>query len=284
MRSGTSEEQLLEQQQELELIRLARLRELEKNKLKFSERKFKGKNIRDHTIFYTTATLVFFSVSAGASILFLVPLYVDPAVATLFSEFIERPTLCVTTRREDLTGLLNCSWSSCREGCTSDVFKCSHIYVQFVELIDDFVNFTYPYNATAAELANFTTEIEKSPNESVLQVNIKGCGYPPKIQCKNFTEKYGYEGAIYPCFYSQKNKTVVMATYNRDDQLTTIIHFFIVPFIVSIIASIGLCVMHCNCSCKKERPKYRRPRVENLSDSSISTRVDLLTPVNKPPL
>ena len=54
--------------------------------------------------------------TAGASILFLVPLYVDPAVATLFSEFIERPTLCVTTRREDLTGLLNCSWSSCREG------------------------------------------------------------------------------------------------------------------------------------------------------------------------
>lgn len=149
-------------------------------------------------------------------------------------------------------------------GCTSDVFKCSHIYVQFVELIDDFVNFTYPYNATAAELANFTTEIEKSPNESVLQVNIKGCGYPPKIQCKNFTEKYGYEGAIYPCFYSQKNKTVVMTSYNRDDQVTTIIHFFIVPFIVSIIASIGLCVMHCNCKCKKERPKYRRPRVENL--------------------
>lgn len=136
--------------------------------------------------------------------------------------------------------------------------------MQFVELIDDFVNFTYPYNATAAELANFTTEIEKSPNESVLQVNIKGCGYPPKIQCKNFTEKYGYEGAIYPCFYSQKNKTVVMTSYNRDDQVTTIIHFFIVPFIVSIIASIGLCVMHCNCKCKKERPKYRRPRVENL--------------------
>lgn len=65
MRSGTSEEQLLEQQQELELIRLARLRELEKNKLKFSERKFKGKNLRDHTIFYTTATLVFFSVSGN---------------------------------------------------------------------------------------------------------------------------------------------------------------------------------------------------------------------------
>jgi hypothetical protein len=71
------QEQLLEQQQqELELIRIAKLRELEKNKQKFSERKFKGKNIREHSIFYTTVTLAFFSVSAGASILFLVPLYV----------------------------------------------------------------------------------------------------------------------------------------------------------------------------------------------------------------
>lgn len=102
--------------------------------------------------------------------------FVDPALSTLAGDFIERPTLCVTTRREDLTGLLNCSWSSCREGCTSDVFKCTHIYVQFVELIDDNVNFTFPYNATIQELANFTTEIEKTTTESVLSVNIKGCG------------------------------------------------------------------------------------------------------------
>lgn len=56
------------------------------------------------------------------------------------------------------------------------MFKCTHIYVQFVELIDDNVNFTFPYNATIQELANFTTEIEKTTTESVLQVNIKGCG------------------------------------------------------------------------------------------------------------
>lgn len=71
-------------------------------------------------------------------------------------------------------------------------------------------------------------------------------------------------GAIYPCFYSRKNKTVVMTAYNRDTQVNTIIHFFIVPFIITIMSSVGICLIHCNCSCKKERPKYRRPRVENL--------------------
>lgn len=152
----------------------------------------------------------------------------DPALSTLAGDFISRPTLCVTTRREDLTGLLNCTWSSCREGCTSDYFKCSHIYVNFVD-IEKNENFTYPYNATYEELANYTIDIEKSTIESVLQVNIKGCGCkdkkkrfmnmgngsgeiipsfyymssfpfytsfpdPPSVRCKNFTDTFGYEG------------------------------------------------------------------------------------------
>lgn len=94
--------------------------------------------------------------------------------------------MCVTTRREDLTGLLNCTWSSCREGCTSDYFKCSHIFVNYID-VDKNENFTYPYNATYEELANYTTEIEKSTIiEPVLQVNIKGCG------CKCFFTVYLY--------------------------------------------------------------------------------------------
>lgn len=77
---------LEEQQQELELLRIAKLRELEKRKARFTERKFKGKNLREHSIFYTTVTLAFFSVSAGASILFLVPLYVGE-LSTIFFRF-----------------------------------------------------------------------------------------------------------------------------------------------------------------------------------------------------
>lgn len=87
---------------------------------------------------------------------------------------------------------------------------------------------------------------------------------PPSVKCKNFTDLYGYQGAAFPCHYSRKNKTVVMTSYSRDTQLNTIIHFFIVPFIITVISSVGICVIHCNCTCKKERPKYRRPRIENI--------------------
>ncbi|KAL9890547.1 protein tipE [Glossina fuscipes] len=279
MRSGSSELLLEQQQQEL---RLRKLRELAPKK-KNGNRRFRS--WRERVRFYSTSTLAFFSVTAGASLLFLVPLYVDPAISTLSHDFIEQPTLCTTTRRENLIGIFNCSWSSCREGCTSDLYRCVHIYVTFIEQ-----NITIPENMT--DFTNYTAEWEQS-DEATLLVNIKGCGYPPTVTCSKFNAFYGLPGAIFPCYYSRKNKTVVMTSYNHDDQVNMIIHFFAIPFVITMISSIALCVMHCDCRCKKDRshrrnrPQSRRPRIDNLSDTSISTRVDMLTPaieVYKPPL
>lgn len=258
MRSGSSELLLDQQQQELRKRKLLELATKTKKNVN------PKRTLREKTNFYSTSTLAFLSVTAGASLLFLVPLYVDPAISTIVSDFIDKPTMCVTTRREDMTGLFNCTWSSCREGCTSDVFKCTHIYVSFLEES----NFTFPENATQMELANLT-DIDRS-KEAALIVNIKGCGYPPAVKCKNFTDSYGVEGSYFPCHYSRQNKSVVMAHYKRDEQIQTIIHYFMVPFIITVLSSIGLCIMHCECKCKKDRSRrrnprqYRRPRIENL--------------------
>ncbi|XP_065371623.1 protein tipE [Calliphora vicina] len=256
MRSGSSELLLEQQQQEL---RLRKLRELAPKK-KNGNRRYRS--WRERASFYGTSTLAFFSVTAGASLLFLVPLYVDPAISTLSHDFIDSPTLCTTTRREDLVGIFNCSWSSCREGCTSDLYKCVHIYVTFIE-----ENITIPENMT--DYTNYTADWTQS-EEATLLVNIKGCGYPPTVTCKTFNAFYGVEGAIYPCYYSRKNKTVVLTSYNHDDQVNYIIHFFAVPFVITLISSIALCIWHCDCRCKKDRshrrnrPQCRRPRIENL--------------------
>lgn len=110
MISGSSEQLLEQQQQEL---RNRKLKELAPKKKVVQVKKVSW---RERLNFYATSTLAFFSVTAGASLLFLVPLYVDPAISTLTSDFIENPTWCTTTRRDDVVGLMNCSWSSCREG------------------------------------------------------------------------------------------------------------------------------------------------------------------------
>lgn len=301
MRSGSSE-LLLEQQQQLQLeqqeqeLRIRKLKELAPQKKTPPK---KHRTCKERAAFYATSTLAFFSVTAGASLLFLVPLYVDPAISTLASDFVDVPTICTTTRREDLTGLVNCSWSSCREGCTSDVFKCTHIFVSYV----DSTNLTLPYYlqrefdnllstryydsfstysesmvggsnlsmSAVMQLANNLTMLfEQQPQseEATLLVNIKGCGYPPSVKCKNFTDVFGQEGAMFPCYFSKLNKTLVMTRYKRDDQVNLIVNFFLVPFVTCIIASFGLCIIHCDCRCKKERRRhrqqYRRPRIDNL--------------------
>lgn len=279
MRSGSSELLLEQQQQEL---RNRKLKELVPKKKVEKPRK---RSCRERISFYTTSTLAFFSVAAGASLLFLVPLYVDPAISTLVSDFIDAPTWCTTTRREDVVGIMNCSWSSCREGCTSDLYRCTHIYVTFIEA----TNFTIMPNLSAAIEASLPhdnsatqnlmmaaaavvsnlTDVEHS-EEAILLVNIKGCGYPPTVTCRNFSDLYGWEGAVYPCYYSRLNRTVVLTTYDRGDQVAMIINYFVVPFVVTVISSVGLCLMHCDCRCQKERPRqrrdrqYRRPRIDNL--------------------
>ncbi|XP_043230813.1 uncharacterized protein LOC122386078, partial [Amphibalanus amphitrite] len=63
--------------------------------------------------------------------LFLVPLVVDPAVATLRADFAPVAAACRTERVERYSTLSNCSWSSCREGCTSELYQCVHVYVTY---------------------------------------------------------------------------------------------------------------------------------------------------------
>lgn len=96
-----------------------------------SRRRPPRRTCRQHFNFYATSALALVATSGGAALLFLVPLYVDPAISTLAADFSPHPVTCTTSRREDLAGLFNCSWSSCREGCTSDVYRCTHIYVTY---------------------------------------------------------------------------------------------------------------------------------------------------------
>lgn len=211
---------------ELLLDPLLELRKKKLTELAHVRKRGERKSRRQQIWFYSTLVLAMTTVATGTSLLFLVPLYVDPAISTLIADFVEQPVTCVTSRRHDYSGLFNCTWSSCREGCTSDFYRCTHIYVEYAE--------------SGAQSSAPT-------REAVLLVNIKGCGYPPSVRCINFTAKYGVLGASFPCYYSRQNKTVAMNRYDRSEQVHTIVAFFLVPFVVCVISSVTLCVMHCDC-------------------------------------
>lgn len=260
MRSSSSE-LLLDQQQEL---RKRKLLELAQPKKKVPKR-----TCRERIWFYTTSFLAMTAVGGGSALLFLVPLYVDPAISTLAADFVSEPVKCVTTRREALSGIFNCTWSSCREGCTSDMYSCTHIYVMYSTapyytknstLMQDSDNDSNSSSTVLSSAIQTTTPQsgENFTEEAVLLVNIKGCGYPPEVDCENFTTIYGRENAEFPCYYSRGNRTVVLIHYNREEHVQVIIHYFAVPFIVTLATSIVLCVMHCDCRCGTDRSRRRR--------------------------
>ncbi|KAL3290014.1 hypothetical protein HHI36_023388 [Cryptolaemus montrouzieri] len=252
MRSSSSE-LLLDQQEELRKRKIAELAAQKK-----VVKPIAGRSCREQALFYSTAILAVIAMSAGSSLLFFVPLYVDPAISTLASNFVTDPVTCMTTRMEKLTGLANCSWSSCREGCTSDAYHCTHIYVSYNE-------------------SSMLNSSQNQTDDAVLLVNIKGCGYPPSVLCANFTETYGVEGTEFPCYHSRVNRTVVLSHYERDEQVAIIIHYFAVPFVITLATSVALCVMHCDCRCHPttHHKRGRRPRIQDLSDGSLGVDVDL---------
>ncbi|XP_048513474.1 uncharacterized protein LOC105684894 isoform X2 [Athalia rosae] len=270
-----------------------------------SRRRPPRRTCRQRFNFYATSALALVATSGGAALLFLVPLYVDPAISTLAADFSPHPVTCTTSRREDLAGLFNCSWSSCREGCTSDVYRCTHIYVTYTpwsnesstdnettanpdnnfttivnsfstndneSVLDRYVSATQRSSATISATSSSASSASLSgvEVEAILMVNIKGCGYPPIVDCDNFTKELGYEGSKFPCHYSRVNGSIVMADYNREAQIATIMHFFAAPFVVTLATSVALCVMHCDCRCaappRQTHRNMRRPRLDDLRE------------------
>ncbi len=61
--------------------------------------------------------------------LFLVPFILDPAISTLMHDFVDDPVTCKVSQVEVKHGKSKCLWSSCREGCTVELFVCWQVRV-----------------------------------------------------------------------------------------------------------------------------------------------------------
>ena len=87
--------------------------------------------------FYSTFTFSVVAMCSFAALLFLVPFIVDPALATIMSDFSSTPVDCAVVRSGYVLGASNCSWSSCREGCTRDIFDCHQVIIEYSPLQKD---------------------------------------------------------------------------------------------------------------------------------------------------
>lgn len=140
-----------------------------------SRRRPPRRTCRQRFNFYATSALAFVATSGGAALLFLVPLYVDPAISTLAADFSPDPVICTTSRREEVAGLFNCTWSSCREGCTSDVYRCTHIYVTYTPWSNASMNDTGGSDNDTGVQHTSTTSGKDSSSTSISLCNFISC-------------------------------------------------------------------------------------------------------------
>ena len=100
-------------------------------------------------------------------------------------------------------------------------------------------------------MVNTEYVVEDTP----LLIYIKGCGYPPKIDCDVYAESYENiteAGTTFPCHYSRLNPWVVLSSYDkynigqaivvllvsntREDTITAILCSILIPNILFIVS------------------------------------------------
>lgn len=239
-------------------------------------------NWKQKLLFYTTASFVLLGVFSLFSFLFLVPFVIDPAFTTIYMEFDEEPAHCVTAKTDRRLGASNCSWTSCREGCTKDIYDCTQIFVNY-RIESNRTNLSVATTAGASiasasssirllssafrknkakhEYAdydenNIDGEDESKPmddffaNEDAesdsiwsfhgarLLPNVKGCGYPPVLNCSIFYKKYRKVGTNYSCYYSRIDPSMVISNLDMWQVYLNLIYAMAIPipsFIVSVV-------------------------------------------------
>lgn len=221
-------------------------------------------------LFYTTATFVLLATFSLFAFLFLVPFVIEPAFTTIFMQFDPVGALCVTAQVKHLVGASNCTWASCREGCTKDLYECTQIRVNYklgnaTNLTDsEYENLVreerslrkdYEYNYDISADKTYTEMEEPDLPEALptglqgndsewyftgarLFPNVKGCGYPPILNCTIFLGKYRALGTNYTCYYSRVDPGLVITDLDMWQNTLNLVYAMAIPipsFIISVI-------------------------------------------------
>jgi len=242
------------------------------------------KSRMDEIKYYTSLFLGALAINCVFGFLFLVPFVLDPAISTLMHDFVEEPVHCKVSSYELRYGKTNCSWASCREGCTAEIFKCHQVRVTYTPkrlyqnntLVEEIEENEWAYLTRTEKQADPETGEALEDNiveDTPLLINIKGCGYPPEVNCDEYADKYynhSLAGQTFPCHYSRMNPWIVLSDYSKDDNVTSVLSAIFIPnglFVLSIIVLVYWYCPYCQARCRKyEQQDNRDTGIQEDSD------------------
>lgn len=246
------------------------------------------RSMKEKALFYLTAFFVLLGTFSLFAFLFLVPFVIEPAFTTIFMQFNTVPASCVTVEVESFKGVSNCSWTSCREGCTKEMYECTQIRVNYkvsksgnetivlegspeaLEALEyqsvrleralreyDYIDAAGPggdesamleggADQTVGDLYSDMDAISQTMgNESEwffsgarLYPNVKGCGYPPMLNCTIWSKKYKDIGSNFSCYYSMVDPSLVISDLDLWQNTLNLVYAMAIPipsFIISVI-------------------------------------------------
>lgn len=273
-----------------------------------------ARTFKEKLLFYTTAFFILLATFSLFAFLFLVPFVIEPAFSTIFKQFDTTPALCVTLSIENFKSVKNCSWTSCREGCTKDIYECTQIRVnyklthqlnttdiatvindndnlittsnnninnnlnnknnlinnrverairEYADYDDDSILNSYANNnnnnnnRNGVQNININLNDDDDPNlkeypddmqlsnssewffaGARLYPNVKGCGYPPMLNCSIWYKKYNKEGTNFSCYYSKVDPGLVISDLDLWQNTLNLVYAMAIPipsFIISVI-------------------------------------------------
>lgn len=212
------------------------------------------KSIQEKIKFAVTFTLSLIAIGGLSALMFLVPFVVDPALATLTAGFSRKSVECRVIKTQPIVGASNCLWSSCREGCTRDIFRCHHIHVEYTMRQEDYSFIKAERQASGAPPPSFT-------QSAALLVNVRGCGYPPVVECEQWIKQFGLNNSVFPCHYATTNHSLAVTSVDEAGELSNLLLATLVPLCACVISSISLCLMHTQCI-----RICRAPRIYHVDD------------------
>jgi len=89
----------------------------------------------------------------------------------------------------------------------------------------------------------------------LLLPNVKGCGYPPTVNCSVFYSFSSFVGSAYPCYVSQRDPTYAVTTFSERNALFNIYVCLVTPGVTALLSSAYLIAKHFPKSCfwRKDR-------------------------------
>ena len=91
------------------------------------------------------------------------------------------------------------------------------------------------------------------PRAAVLQVNVNTCGYPPRVNCSAFEQRYGRLDSTFPCYVSRANTSLAVTDFRAGEAGRLLLGGLGTPAGAILLGALTVCLLQMRPAAWKRR-------------------------------